>query len=528
MGGYDSVIVPGAPVLSDVMYNSPILESCMYRIIILCLLVSPVFAQHHSDGAARSTARVDLGSIEFPTSGPPPAQKHFIEGVLLLHSFEYGRARRAFQEASRLAPNFAMAYWGEAMTYDHPIWGEHDRAAATSALTRLGATASERRAKAPTEREKMYLAAVETLFGSGDQRQAAYSDAMLELTKRFPDDLEAQAFYSLSLLGLTGTTRDTENYMRAAAIAEAIYEKNPRHPGALHYLIHSYDDPVHAPLGLRAARLYGSVARSASHAQHMPSHIFFALGMWEDSIAANSASMKTARDEGVGGYHPLHWLQHSYLQIGRDDEAAKLLAIVEEDSKTNSSPPTRSHLAMCRATMLVETRGKGPASMMVPVDAPTVRSVAAFANHDLAIGLEYVRRNDLAEAKRMLEALRTRHSTARGMKPAGDNVTSRYTTLAQADLDAGSVMESLLEAAIQFASGQRDDALRKVRLAAEAEDRLVFEYGPPAIVKPAWELAGELLLAAGKKSEAAEAFRNSLKRYPNRRLSNEGLRNAQS
>ena len=486
-------------------------------------------AQHHNAEAARANGPVDLGTIEFPNSGPAAAQKSFVEGVLLLHSFEYGRARRAFQEASRIAPDFALAYWGEAMTYDHRIWGEQDRTSGLAALARLAPTPAERRAKAPTEREKMYLDAVEKLYGDGDTMQvaAAYSNALAELTKRFPDDLEAQSFYALSILGLTGTDRNTENYMRAASIAEAVYQKNPKHPGALHYLIHSYDDPVHAPLGLRAARAYGTVARSASHAQHMPSHIFFALGLWEDSIAANTASMKTAREEGTGGYHPLHWLLHSYLQIGRVDEAEKLLAIVEEDGKTVASAYNRTHLAMSRATLLVEARGKGPASIMTPVDGGGMRSFGPFSNHDLAIGLEHVRRNNLAEANRTLESLRAKTAAGRAARTAGDvNTASRYTTVSQSDIDAAAVRERILEAAIEFASGKREEAIRKVTEAAEDEDKLIFEYGPPAIVKPAWEAAGELMLAAGKKAEAANAFRNALKRYPNRRLSNEGLKAA--
>ena len=502
----------------------------MCRVVLFLLLsfiVSVNFApaQHHQADSPKSSLPVDLGKIEFPTSGPADAQKHFIEGVLLLHSFEYGRARRAFQEASKLAPDFAMAYWGEAMTYDHPIWPEYDRPGGTAVLSRLAATPEARRAKAPTEREKMYLDAVEKLFAA-DDHAVAYSSAMADITKRFPDDLEARAFYALSILGLTRTTRNTENYMKAAAVAESVYEKNPRHPGALHYLIHSYDDPTHAPLGLRAARAYGVVARSASHAQHMPSHIFFALGMWEDSIASNTASMKTARDEGAGGYHPLHWLMHSYLQVGRDEEAVKLLTVIEDDAKTKTTPYNKTHLAMCRATMLVETRGKGPTSIMIPVDGSGVRAFGSFSNHDLAIGLEYVRRNDLPEAKRMLGVLRSRNangSVASGGETGGAN---RYATVSQSDVDAGPVMESILEAAIQFAAGGRDEALKKIVAAAEIEDKLVFEYGPPAIVKPAWEQAGEMFLAAGKKTEAADAFRKALKRYPNRKLSNEGLKAA--
>ncbi len=343
----------------------------LLRFLLILLLAAAVSGQHHEQSTKQSNTAVDLGEISFPTSGPAEAQKHFIRGVLLLHSFEYARARSSFAEASRTAPDFAMAYWGEAMTYDHPIWPENDRAGALAALAKLGATPAERRAKAATPREKMYMDAVERLYGEGDgaARAAAYSESMAELTTRFPDDQEAKAFYSLSLLALTRTTRNTENYMRGASVAESIYEKNPKHPGALHYLIHAYDDPVHAPLGLRAARLYGSVAKSASHAQHMPSHIFFALGMWEDSIVANTASMKTARDEGAGGYHPLHWLEHAYLQIGRNEDAAKLVSIVEDDIKRSPSAYARTHLAMCRATFLTEMRGVGSESLIEPVDA---------------------------------------------------------------------------------------------------------------------------------------------------------------
>jgi tetratricopeptide (TPR) repeat protein len=497
--------------------------------LILFFLIFSSFAeaQHHDASPAASTSAVDLGKIDFPTSGPAEAQKHFIEGVLLLHSFEYARARRAFAEASRIAPDFALAYWGEAMTHDHRIWGEQDRSSATAALARLAPTARERRAKAPTEREKMYMDAVEKLYEDGTELDvaAAYSNAMAALTKRFPNDLEAQAFYSLSILGLTGTVRNTENYMRAAAVAEAIYKKNPLHPGALHYLIHSYDDPAHASLGLRAARAYGTVARSASHAQHMPSHIFFALGLWEDSIAANAASMKTARDEGGGGYHPLHWLEHSYLQLGRRDEAAKLVAIVEDDLLKTSSNSAKATLALCRATFLVETRGAGPDSMMQPVDSSGMTTRGVFANHDLAMGLEYVRRKDLASARQRLDSIRSRIAL---MKEAKSDIpgANRYANVSQGDLDTVAVMESILTAAIEFASGDSEKGIRAMTSAAETEDKLTFEYGPPAIVKPAWEAAGELLLASGRKADAASAFRKALKRYPNRRLSNDGLKAA--
>ncbi|MEQ1764663.1 MAG: hypothetical protein ABL984_16155, partial [Pyrinomonadaceae bacterium] len=332
--------------------------------LLILLLSIPLAAQSHAGHDPAKAGTVDLGVIEFPNSGSPEVQKAFINGVLLLHSFEYDAARKSFVEAQQIDKDFALAYWGEAMTYDHPIWPENDRPGGLAALAKLAPTVAIRRERAKTDREKMYLDAVERLYGEGDTpaRATAYSAAMEKLSRTFPDDLEAKAFYSLSVLGLTRITRNTENYMRAAAVAETIYQKNPLHPGALHYLIHAYDDPIHAPLGLRAARVYGTVARSASHAQHMPSHIFFALGMWDDSIRANTDSMKTARDSGGGGYHALHWLQHGYLQLGKVEDATRTLAIIEDDNKRIATGYARTHLAMCRATMLVETQRAEPAS----------------------------------------------------------------------------------------------------------------------------------------------------------------------
>src|SRR5690606_18685322 len=171
-----------------------------------------------------------------------------LRGLLMLHSFEYEDAREAFQEARRLDPAFAMAYWGEAMTHNHPIWQEQDRDAALEALGRLAPTPEERYAKAPTDREKDYLWTLDVLFGEGSKeaRDFAYADALAELANAYPDDLDAAAFYALAILGTAHDGRDFATYMQAAAVAEEVFAANPRHPGAAHYLIHAYDDPVHA------------------------------------------------------------------------------------------------------------------------------------------------------------------------------------------------------------------------------------------------------------------------------------------
>ena len=302
---------------------------------------------------------LDLGRIDFPTSGSPQAQEHFLRGALLLHSFEYQDAREAFAKARQVEPGFAMAAWGEAMTYNHPLWQQEEREAARQALERLAPSPEERLAKAPTEREKGYLRAVEILFGEGDKRRRddAYLEAMADLSRRFPEDLDAAAFHSLAILGTCHDGRDTATYMRAAAVAEEVFDANPEHPGAAHYLIHSYDDPVHAPLGLRPARLYAGIAPAATHALHMPSHIFLALGLWDETASSNEdswqASLARRERRGLGvdakSFHALLWLEYAYLQQGRYEDARRLLAIMEADEKVGGSRRTRSHLAYMRA-----------------------------------------------------------------------------------------------------------------------------------------------------------------------------------
>ena len=485
--------------------------------------------QHHHEAASRDVAvEVALGEIDFPNSGSAAAKPHFLRGLLLLHSFEYDAAARAFAEARKVDPGFAMAYWGEAMTHNHPIWGEQNLSAARAVLQLLAADAAKRRAAAPTDREKRYLDAIEALYGEGtkQERDAAYSSVLRELAQAHTDDLDARAFYALSLLGLSGSERDVENYMRGAAIAEEVFEKNRRHPGALHYLIHAYDDPVHAPLGLRAARLYSKVARAASHAQHMPSHIFFALGMWDDAIASDIEALKTARDQGAGGYHPLYWLVHAYLQVGRNEDAAALIKIVEADlAGARPIMMARTHLAMTRATWLVETRGQAPASMLERVSNDRIAAILPFVAHDFARGLAAVEGKNVDAARQAQREIRQHIDKGRTAVGA-TNVATRMQTVTATDIKTAEVMAMTLDAAVTVLRGETTRGLALARKAGEAEDALVFEYGPPVVVKPAWELAGELLLASDRRGEAAEAFRRVLKSYPNRRLSVEGLRRA--
>jgi tetratricopeptide (TPR) repeat protein len=457
-----------------------------------------------------------LGEVDFPTSGAPPAQAAFRRGVLLLHSFEYDDAAAAFREAQQADPGFALAYWGEAMTHDHPIWHEQDREAARAVLARLGATASARLAKASTERERGYLAALDALYeGAGDKaaRDRDYAEAMRRLHETWPEDLEAASFYALALLGTAEEGRDIPTYMRAAAVAEEVFARNPRHPGAVHYLIHSYDDPIHAPLGLRPARVYARIAPAASHALHMPSHIFLALGMWDEVAAANEASWAAAearrRRLGLGldarGYHALSWLAYAYLQQGRYQAARELLATMAADAQANGSHRTRMHLAVMRAAHLVETRGPGAAA---PPEAgaagldPEAQAADLFAS-----GYAALRAGDGATARQKLAALQAPRAAAKGQ---------------------GSVliMEKELAALLRFAAGKRAEAVALADEAARAEDATSFEFGPPAVVKPAHELAGELLLELGRPAEARRQFEQALARAPGRALALLGLARA--
>jgi tetratricopeptide (TPR) repeat protein len=472
-------------------------------------------------GAARGQPAGDLGRADFQTSGSPEAQKHFLRGLLLLHSFEFGDAAEEFREAQKIEPGFAMAYWGEALTYNHPLWAEKDQAAALKVLERLAPSAVERLAKAPTKREKKYLESVDILYGPGDKaaQDRSYAEALKRLHEEFPDDQDAAAFYALSILGACEGRRDFAAYMMAAAIAEEVFAKNPLHPGAVHYLIHSYDDPVHAPLGMRAARVYAKIAPAAGHALHMPSHIFFASGMWEEAAASNEAAWKASLDRAerkrLGtdehNYHALFWLEYSYLELGRYADARRILALMETDAARSGSDRAKSHRAMMRAAWIVETRR---------FDGDVVRSLSQDGERGVAIFAEGLAAAAKGERERAEKAL-----AVMGKEPEGGHHHGgggMYGMGAGAD----GVMKQELEALVASLHGDNERALALAKEAASAEDGITFEFGPPSVAKPAHELLGELLLKAGNAAESRAEFERSLAHAPERALSLLGLARA--
>ncbi len=463
----------------------------------------------------------ELGETTFPNSGAAEAQEPFLRGLLFLHSFEYEDAREAFQEARRLDPDFAMAAWGEAITHNHPVWFNQNQKAAQEALNQLAPTPEGRLAKAPTEREKDYLRVAEVLFfgdGDKDARDLAFAEAMRRLHEQYPDDLDAAAFYALSLLGTSHGGRDFRIYMQAAAVAEEVFARNPNHPGAAHYLIHSYDDPIHAPVGLRAARVYAKIAPAASHALHMPSHIFVAMGMWDDVVASNEDSWAAAdarferKNLGVNqrGFHALWWLCYGYLQQGRYGDALETLDIIDEDvRRSQGSGRTRFHLAAMRAAYLIGTEQWEGEAADIEVDLSGMR-LGTAAIDLFATGMAASKSGDQARAEEALEAIQQRRASAEG-------------TSGQ---DAAAVMEHELQALLFYEEGKTEKALQLMQEATVVEDAMRFDFGPPSPVKPSHELLGEMLLALDRAAEAQEQFRLALDRTPRRALALLGLARA--
>ncbi len=481
-----------------------------------------------------ASAAGGYGHVDFANSGVASAQADFLDGLALLHDFEYPAAAAAFRRAEAVDPGFAMAYWGEAMTFNHPIWMQQDLEAARAALNKLAPTTAERRAKAKTDREKGYLDVVETLYGNGskEERDFRYDEAMAKLHERYPDDVDAAAFYGLSILGTAHAGRDVGIYMRAAGVLEEAWVNHRDHPGLVHYLIHSYDDPTHAPLGLRAARIYARIAPDAGHAQHMTSHIFLALGMWPETVQANVAAIadvdRVREAEGKGplgcGHYP-SWLGYAYLQLGQMDKAGSAVASCRTaleseaamDHPGHSMDPDESlsgALANMRLRYLLDTgnwTGEIAGLALPKTAGPGARLDFAFAR---AMG-EIMQGHPAAARQAMGE-----------LEAVGQEVADIETKSGGSDPSYRIRPEIfLLEARALLAEQEGDlaGAERLLRQAVGLEEKLPIAFGPPTIDKPTHELLGEFLLRHGRKDEAHAEFEKALARTPGRRLAEQGF-----
>jgi len=454
-----------------------------------------------------------LGKVEFPTSGSEPAQAHFLRGLAALHSFWYEEALEAFRESTRIEPDFMMGYWGEAMSHNHPLWSEQDTAAAREVIKKIKDTPKL------IPRERAYLDAVKMLYGEGEKRarDTAYCAAMEKVYRDHANDLDAAAFYSLSLLGLVKSEEKSYRLQaRAGAIALDVYEKNPDHPGAAHYIIHAFDDPDHAILALPAARRYAGIAPEAHHARHMPSHIFLQLGMWPEAASSNESAWEASESwmkrknlsTSVRDYHSLHWLLYVYLQQGRYRKAEELVALMKktmsETSYENKLRPGyyENNYASMAAAFVVETERWNLASTLfpalaearpVPAAAPGTHGSHSGGQPVSSDGPATVRASD--RGQRLPMFVRSLASALGGSAAAEGTVTKPEPIIR--DPESKSIGE--LEVAAVAASAKRGPP-----------------SGPPALIKPAHELFGEILLRAGKPEAAAEQFKVSLLRQPNR------------
>jgi len=450
-----------------------------------------------------------LGSVSFPNSGSASAQASFIRGVLLLHSFEYDDAAKEFAAARQADPAFALAYWGDAMTRTHGLWNEQDSTAARNIMAELGPDPEARAAKAPTARERGYLAAVEALYGPGSKprRDTLYSRAMARLVTQFPDDDEAKAFYALSLMGLNQGVRDVASYMRAGAIALELLERHPNHPGAAHYVIHAFDDPIHAPLGLRAARAYSQIAPGADHAQHMTTHIFLALGMWPEVVAQNTIASGTDSSRWQPGHYTL-WLGYALGQEGRFRDGHELLERLHTQLPAAPSVGRRASLAILRAHQVVNAETWDDPSLAWPIDLSDAnvvpRAIDAFAH-----AYAGARHGDAAAARRGIAAI---HALG-GNKPGG------YGELPEVPR----ILAGILEAGVLRASGNQAGAIAMLDSLGKVVGTLPVDFGPPDLVKPVHELLGEWLMAARRPKEAEHAFVRALELAPGRLRSLQGL-----
>jgi tetratricopeptide (TPR) repeat protein len=479
-------------------------------------------------GSAGAEARQQggLGVVTFPTSGSAQAQPEFLRGVAALHNFEYEEANAAFLKAQQIDPGFAMAYWGEAMTYHQTLWQNEDVAAGRRILARLGPTPEARAARAPTERERGFLAAIETLFGDGDvaTRRRRYAQAMEQTYTRSPDDPEVATFYALALLGTmarglggaadaheghSATLAGSETQARAGTILQRVLKAFPEHPGALHYLLHNYDDPEHAALARDAAGTYARVAPASSHALHMPAHIFLQLGLWQEAArtdrAAYAASDAWVKARGLSpalrSYHALSWLQYELLQLGQFGEALATLNEIAPVVKATGNTALVSDQASMRARYVIETRRW---------DVMAGERNFGNVNELFAIGMSAAKRRDPALAEL-----------------ARQKLAERSTAVEEGDMrPVIAIMEREVAALMALSAGRGAEAVDSLRAAANAEAALPPPLGPAKPIKPSPELLGEVLLELGRPKDAMEPFQQALGRNANRSLSILGLARA--
>lgn len=495
----------------------------MKRVLLLVLsafvLGNVVHAQH---GDHRHDAS-ELGRVNFSVSCTPSAQKKFNRAVAWLHSFEYEEAEKAFTEVAATDPRCGMAHWGVAMSNYHPLW-----APPTAAELKRGWESIEKAkvAGARTQRERDYIAAMEVFYKDADKvdhrtRAFAYHDAMKRLYETHRTDQEAGVFYALTLIA-TGMMSNDKSYVRekeAAQILNRVLARQPQHPGVAHYLIHSYDYPALAQLALPAARRYAKLAPASAHAQHMPSHIFIRMGLWQEAIRSNldaeaSAKAFARRHQMAGAWdeqlHAMDYLAYAYLQSAQDKLA---WGVLDELNKIPTVEPKSFKVAYAFAAIparyaLERRRWDEAAKLALPANTvemfPWKKFPWAEAHIHFARAIGFARSGDAKSAQQEVDKLAA-------LQNALVLVKGEYDWATQVEIE-----RQIAAAWVAFAQGQREESLKLMRAVAELDDKTDKHPVTPGSILPAREQLGELLLELKQPSAALTEFEMSLRTAPER------------
>lgn len=501
----------------------------MRNISLLILLVSLSLSCNQQ----KDSSSAHLGDVSIAFTVSPEAEEELLKGYLLLHSFEYEDARIAFRNVQEIDPYAPMAYWGEAMSHHYTLWDREETEEANIALAKwqeINSSDSE-----ITGLEQDLLDAAGVLFNGGTQneRNQAYSDFMKSLFQKYPDNHEVGSMYALSLLGSVPEERDYAIFGKAASIANSILSENPRHPGALHYLIHAYDDPEHAHLAMKAADSYAQVAPDAAHALHMPSHIYVASGMWDKVVSSNFASYYASVDrmESKGmnnnarSYHAFAWLMYGLLHQNRMEEVDRIMADMIAFTDSTPGIPAKIYLTGMKGTYLSFTKNPDSPFLDGEFDLteliPSTQTLQEFTKGYRAYLLGEAQ--PIEEAVQAIKKIRiiAQNSVEEGNATSCSS-PSAYRSPTLLDIKVAGVMQYELEALLADLQGDPTEVEVQFSQAIQLESETDVESGPPWVVKPAHELYGDWLLRQDRAKEAFEQYSFAEQRTPNRRLVLEG------
>lgn len=450
-----------------------------------------------------------LGTVFFQTSCKPETQQQFNRAVALLHSFAYKAAEKAFHGVAEQDPQCAIAHWGIAMTHYHQLW----EPPLPSAEILVGQKEIARAAmlQEASERERGFIRALSPLFEDAstvpyNTRASSYESAMRLLAAANPKDVEVQVFYALALVSIASPLdREHRKQKQAADLLEPLWRKFPDHPGIPHYLIHACDSQELASRGLTAARAYASIAPSAPHALHMPSHIFTRLGLWDDSIASNLAARSVAQHQGDTGeeLHAIDYLVYAYLQSGRDQEAAQVIQQLKVmlDLDLGDFKSGYAATAMPIRYIVERHQWNDAEKIVAPSDTavPQVQAIAVWSR-----GLGFAHSGHILEAQKESETLR--HIEER-LRTSRDDYWATQVNIMRREVMAWSAQ----------AKKKPDEAAAILRGAADDEDGIEKLPVTPGPIVPAREQLGELLLEQGNPVAASRAFELALANAPGRR-----------